>query len=116
MKSIVMCIWLLGAAITGIGLYGIAYEVEQMEKDLSALKREIIEERETTHVLEAEWAYLARPERIEELSRQYLPRMQSLTAERIGGYDDLPYQPLPDVLDALQPEKLATPGDARATQ
>ncbi len=116
MKSLMMSIWLLGAAITGIGLYGIAYEVEQMEKELAALQREIAEERETTHVLEAEWTYLARPERIEELSGQFLPRMQGLTAERIGGYDDLPYQPLPDVLDVLQPEKLATPAAARVMQ
>jgi hypothetical protein len=116
MKSIFVSIWLMGAAITGIGLYGIAYEVEQMEKELAALEREIIEERETIHVLEAEWAYLARPERVEELSGQYLPRMQSLTAERIGGYDDLPYQPLPDVLDVLQPKKLATPANLQVAQ
>ncbi len=116
MKSIMMSIWLLGAAITGIGLYGIAYEVEQMEKELAALEREIIEERETIHVLEAEWAYLARPERIEELSGQYLPRMQSLTAERIGAYEDVPYQPLPDVLDVLQLKKLATPASLQVAQ
>ena len=116
MKSMFMTIWLLGAAITGIGLYGIAYEVEQMEKELAALEREIIEERETTHVLEAEWTYLARPERIEDLSGQFLPRMQSLTAERIGGYDALPFRPLPDVLDVLQPEKLAATADLQVTQ
>ena len=116
MKSIIMSVWLLGAAITGIGLYGIAYEVEQMEKELAALEREIIGERESIHVLEAEWAYLARPERIEELSGQYLPRMQGLTAERIGAYEDLPYQPLPDVLDVLRSEKLATPANLRVVQ
>ena len=116
MKSIIMSIWLLGAAITGTGLYGIAYEVEQMEKELSALEQEIVDERETIHVLEAEWAYLARPERIETLSGRYLPRMQSLTAERMGDFDDLPYQPLPDLLDVLKPEDLATPAAARVTQ
>ena len=116
MKSIIMSVWLFGAAVTGIGLYGIAYEVEQMEKELTALEREIVEEREFTHVLEADWAYLARPERIEELSGQYLPRMQSLTAERMGAFNDLPYQPLPDILDVLKPEDLATPAAAKVTQ
>jgi len=116
MKSIFMSIWLLGAAITGIGLYGIAYEVEQMEKELATLEREIIEERETIHVLEAEWTYLARPERVEDLSGQFLPRMQGLTAERIGEYDDLPFQPLPDVLDVLRLEKLAATADLQVTQ
>jgi hypothetical protein len=116
MKSIIMSVWLLGAAITGMGLYGIAFEVEQMEKELAALEREIIGERESIHVLEAEWAYLARPERIEELSGQYLPRMQGLTAERIGAYEDIPYQPLPDVLDVLRSEKLAAPANLRVVQ
>ncbi len=116
MKSIIMSVWLLGAAITGMGLYGIAFEVEQMEKELAALEREIIGERESIHVLEAEWAYLARPERIEELSGQYLPRMQGLTAERIGAYEDIPYQPLPDVLDVLRSEKLASPANLRVVQ
>ena len=113
MKGLIMSIWLLGAAITGTGLYGIAYEVERMEQELAALEREIIEERESIHVLEAEWTYLARPERIEDLSRQFLPRMQGLTAERIGEYGDLPFRPLPDVLDALQPGDLATPASVQ---
>lgn len=113
MRSLMLTVWLLGAAITGIGLYGIAYEVEQMEKELAALEREIIEERETIHVLEAEWTYLARPERIEELSGQLLPQMQSLTAERIGSYDDIPFRPLPDVLDVLEAEKLAATSGAQ---
>ncbi len=116
MKSIIMSVWILGATITSIGLYGIAYEVEQMEKELTALEREIVEERDFTHVLEAEWAYLARPERIEELSGQYLPRMQSLTADRMGAFNDLPYLPLPDVLDVLKPEDLATPAAAKVTR
>ncbi|MDH5410388.1 MAG: hypothetical protein OEY16_03285 [Alphaproteobacteria bacterium] len=113
MKSLFMTIWVLGAVITGIGLYGIAYEVEQMEKELAALERDIIKEQETIHVLKAEWTYLARPERIEDLSRQFLPRMQGLTAERIGDYGDLAYRPLPDILDVLQHEKLAKPANAQ---
>jgi hypothetical protein len=87
-----------------------------MEKELTALEREIVEEREFTHVLEADWAYLARPERIEELSGQYLPRMQSLTADRMGIFNELPYQPLPDVLDVLKLEDLATPATAKVTR
>jgi len=116
MKSIFISVWLLGAAITGMGLYGIAYEVEQMEKELAALEREITEERNKIHVLEAEWTYLARPERVEALSRQFLPNMQVLTAERIGAYDDIPYRPLPDIMDVLQSEKLAAAAGDQVTQ
>lgn len=116
MRGIFITVWLLGAAITGMGLYGIAYEVEQMEKDLSALERDIVRERENIHVLEAEWAYLARPERIEDLSRQFLPNMQVLRADRIGSYDDIPYRPLPDVLDVLQSQELAEAAGAQVNR
>jgi cell division protein FtsL len=116
MKSIFISVWLLGAVITGMGLYGIAYEVEQMEKELAALEREISQEQEKVHVLEAEWAYLARPERVESLSGQFLPNMRVLTAERIGGYDDIPYRPLPDILDVLQSQELAAAAGAQVKQ
>lgn len=116
MKALIMALWLVGAGITGAGLYGIAYEVEQMEAELDALAEEIRAEREATRGLNAEWAYLARPARIEKLSRTYLPRLRNLSVGNIGTTEDLPYGPLPDVLDVLEPEDLATPASARIEQ
>jgi hypothetical protein len=113
MKILILTVWLVGASITGAALYGIAYEVERMETELAALELEIREERAAAHGLEAEWAYLARPARIEELSQTYLPRMHSLSASQIGTTEDIPYAPLPDVLDVLTPEDLATPTSTR---
>ncbi len=109
MKILILTVWLVGASITGAALYGIAYEVERMESDLAALELEIRKERAATHDLRAEWVYLARPARIEELSQTYLPRMRRLSAGQIGTTDDIPYAPLPDVLDVLDPEDLAVP-------
>ena len=109
MKALIMTLWLLGASITGAALYGIAYEVERMDAELAALEDEIRAEREASHGLTAEWAYLARPARIEELTERYLPEMRRLSAERIGTAEDLPFEPLPDILDVLPPETLATP-------
>ena len=116
MKALIMTIWLVGAGISGVALYGIAYEVERMDAELAALEENIREEREAVHGLRAEWAYLARPARIETLSRQYLPQMRNLSADRIGGAEDLPFEPLPDVLDVLKPEDLATPASMGAIQ
>ena len=109
MKALIMTLRLFGAIVTGTALYGISYEVERMEDELAALQDQILREREATHALEAEWAYLARPSRIEELAGRYLPEMKRLSAERIGVARDLPYEPLPDLLDILPPETLATP-------
>ena len=112
MKILIMTVWLIGASITGAALYSIAYEVERMETELAALELDIREERAATHGLRAEWAYLARPARIEELSQRFLPRMRVLSANQIGVAEDIPYAQLPDVLDVLDPEDLATPAAA----
>jgi len=109
MRILIVTAWLFGASITGAVLYGIAYKVESMEDELASLEMEISEERSAIHGLNAEWAYLARPARIEELSRKFLPRMHSLSASQIGVADQIPFEPLPDVLDVLTPEDPATP-------
>jgi hypothetical protein len=116
MKMLMLTAWLLGASITGAALYGIAYEVERMEAELAALELDISEERSAIHGLNAEWAYLARPARIEELSRNFLPGMQGLSASQIGTADGVPFESLPDVLDVLDPEDLATPASTRKTR
>ncbi|UCH75423.1 MAG: hypothetical protein JSU82_06170 [Rhodospirillales bacterium] len=108
MRPLILTVWLLGASITGAALYGIAYEVERMEAELAALELEILEERSALHGLGAEWAYLGRPARIEELARTYLPDLQRLSANQLGTVDRIPFEPLPDALDALRPEDLAT--------
>jgi len=114
MRILVVTAWLLGASITGVALYGIAYEVERMETEFAALELQISEERSAIHGLQAEWAYLARPARIEELARKFLPSMHYLSVRQIGIADDIPLEPLPDALDALKPEDLATPASTGA--
>lgn len=113
MKIWIVTAWLIGASGTGAGLYGIAYEVERMETQLAALELEIAQERSSIHRLNAEWAYLARPARIEELSQRYLPGMHSLSASQIGSIDSIPFEPLPDVLDVLGPDETATPASTK---
>lgn len=116
MKNLFIIAWLAGAVVAGVGLYGIAYEVEQMEKELTALEDAIRDEREAIHMLEAEWAYLARPERVEELSARFLPQLQPLTAKQVGDWKDIPYRSLPDVLDALPSGDPASPAAVRTIQ
>lgn len=109
MRGLMLIGCLIGAAIAGASLYAIAFEVERMEAELAALERDIRRERESIHTMEAEWAYLARPDRIAELSDRYLPGMRRVSADRITRVDDLPFEPLGDALDVLPPEDLATP-------
>lgn len=105
MKTLLLLAWAVSAAIAGAGLYGLAYEVEQMSDDLAALQGDIIKEQETIHVLKAEWTYLARPDRIAELSQQYLPEMRRLSADQIGRVDDIPFGPVPSTQQVLPTAK-----------
>jgi hypothetical protein len=107
--------WVAGAALTGVSLYMISYEVERMEGELAALSEDIARSGESIHALQAEWSYLARPDRIAELSATYLPELEPVLANRIGRLEDVPLNQ-PDVLDVLPPEELARPASFRKNQ
>lgn len=109
MRGLMLTGCLIGAAIAGASLYAIAYEVERMEAELLALETDIRRESESIHTLQAEWAYLARPDRIAELSARHLPDMRRLSADRVASVEELPFESLGDALDILPPEDLATP-------
>tara|TARA_B100001123_G_C14771497_1_gene812886 strand:+ start:73 stop:375 length:303 start_codon:yes stop_codon:yes gene_type:complete len=54
------------------GLFRLKHEVQQLEAELISLDRTLIEQREAIRVLNAEWSYLNRPERLLTLSDRYL--------------------------------------------
>jgi len=60
------------AAIAGAALLHISQRVQHAEERLAIIKAEIAKEQETTRVLNAEWEYLNRPERLEKLSKEFL--------------------------------------------
>lgn len=113
MKLLIICGWLMIAALAGAGLYGIAYEVDRMTVDLTTLDREIRKETESIHVLRAEWTYLARPVRISELAERYLPELRQLTAEQIGRIDDLRALSSSDIPHPLPRPRPATPASIK---
>lgn len=59
-------------AAAGGALFQIAFEVSELDGDLSQLNRDIRKDREAIHVLRAEWSFLNQPERLEELTRRHL--------------------------------------------
>ena len=61
-----------------------------MEAQLSQLNKEILLEQNAVHVLKAEWSFLSRPERIDELSRKMLPGLHPIQTIQISDMDSLP--------------------------
>lgn len=57
------------AAIFGLNHF--KFEVREVKNEVKQLERELKKEQNSLHVLEAEWAYLNRPERLQRLSQKY---------------------------------------------
>lgn len=94
MRGRVTLFWIALAVMVGFGLFQVKYEVQSLEDELRHLNAEITAEQELLHVLRAEWAYLNRPARLEDLSARYLS-LQQPTADQIRALETLPPRPEP---------------------
>ena len=63
--------WLVLVSTTGFAMYGVKYQVQALEDELARTKRATIAEEHEIRVLDAEWAYLTRPETLEEMNRRF---------------------------------------------
>jgi hypothetical protein len=96
--------------IAGGTLFGVAFEVSALEDRLIVLNEEITRDRDSIHVLRAEWSYLNQPDRLEGLSRRYLD-LQPIKGEQFSDIAALPVRPLPDILPAAVTTEEADPAE-----
>jgi hypothetical protein len=78
------------AFIAGALLFDISNEVQQAEDKLSSLAKATLYEEPTIRVLEAEWSYLNRPNRLEELAQEYLDLVPADMVRVISDSQELP--------------------------
>jgi len=71
------------AVMAGAVLFRVSQNVQQAEDNLAHLKKEITYEEKTIHVLQAEWAYLNRPARLEKLAGEHLDLVPVNTTQLI---------------------------------
>ena len=90
-------------ALCGGALYLVKTSVDSRYDELARLKREIQLEKKNTLVLEAEWAYLSRPDRIQTLSSGLLA-MQPITKDRILPLQAIPMRPGTSMRSADAPD------------
>ena len=96
--------------------YSLEHRMRAGERAVAALSAEIMKERELIQLLDAEWSYLSRPERLERLARQHAG-MVPLSPARVVPEADLaatvperpapnpaesPDDPLAELLEGLQ--------------
>ena len=87
-RAITMCVLLLAAA-TSYGLYEIKYEVQHLEEYYTDLNEDLLLEQEAIHISKAEWSYLSRPERLQDLSERFLA-LAPTDVGQIGTVDQIP--------------------------
>jgi cell division protein FtsL len=84
--NIAMIVALVGSAVYA---YSIKYQTSYRAEQIAKTKLEIKAEHDAISVLRAEWSFLTRPERIQQLSERYLD-LQPLTLDKIVGARALP--------------------------
>ena len=105
-------LWLALAAAVVFGLFHVKYEVAALEEELNRLNIATLREQNQIHVLEAEWSYLNRPSRLEELAERYLT-LKPLGPHQLTTVSALPIRPMRDntpavIAKIVPPRKPAT--------
>lgn len=82
--------WLVVLVTSAYGLYLLKNKVEVMRIDLAETRGQIASEQERQRVLSAEYAYLARPARLEEIARKHLGLQVLAPSQLIAAVSDIP--------------------------
>ncbi len=102
---------LLIGSVLAVIVFGVKYEVQDLEAEYIELNRGIERERQSIHVLLAEWSHLNEPARLRNLAMRYLGA-GGLSAANMGDLNDIPLRDgppgeegvkdPPDRLDVIQ--------------
>lgn len=100
MKMILVSV--IALSVLGTTLYQVKTGIDERQDRLRVLEAEISATKRDIAVLEAEWAYLSRPERVTSLSNKYL-QMAPISQDRILPLDAIPMRIVPEFSPEDQP-------------
>ena len=92
--------WLIAVTLAALALFYVSHRVERLEEALASQQHDILKHQEAIVILEAEWSYLNRPERISSLAERFLA-LAPLSADRVVSIKDLPQRPEPEDTDGV---------------
>jgi hypothetical protein len=87
--------WLVLVTVAGFAMFGVKYQVQALEDQLAGIKRATAAEEHEIRVLDAEWAFLTRPETLEAMNRQFLSLVPISTKQLHTTVADIPMRPPP---------------------
>lgn len=71
-KLVKATIWSVVIVSSAFMLYRVKYEVQSIRLQIAQTTKELAAEKQSLHVVAAEWAYLNRPDRLQRLADKYL--------------------------------------------
>jgi len=82
-------LWLILAIFCGASLYHTSQRVHDGRAELNKMTQEIAREEESIRVLNAEWAYLNQPERLEKMAAEHFRALAPLKGRQYAAADAL---------------------------
>jgi cell division protein FtsL len=106
MIRLVHLFWVGVVALAAALVFNVSHEVQELKQERAALAEKIRHEQETIRVLEAEWAFLNQPARLEAMARRH-------TSLRATAPDQIiRLESIPEKIAIAEAPKM--PGTARA--
>jgi hypothetical protein len=87
--------WLVLVSMTGFAMFAVKYGVQSLEDELNRTKKATIAEEHAIRADEAEWAYLTRPETLDEMNRRHLSLGPIATKQLRIVLSDIPLRAAP---------------------
>tara|TARA_Y100000588_G_scaffold361366_1_gene422105 strand:+ start:1085 stop:1387 length:303 start_codon:yes stop_codon:yes gene_type:complete len=78
-----------GFAVGALGLLSAKYQVKELKSELDAARKLMAKESGQIHILEAEWAYLNRPENLSILASQHLPDFEAIKPSQVASLQSI---------------------------
>lgn len=115
MTKLGVVFWLGLVLVSGFTTFKVKHAVQEIDDELTRVRRHIIAEQQEMRVLAAEWTYLNQPERLAELNRTFLQLAPIAARQLQQRIEDIPLRPQPagpDVLLAAAPPPAMPPAAA----
>lgn len=83
----------LTIAALAFAVFQVENQVKSLNAELAALQGDIRQDRESIHVLEAEWSYLNQPDRLRQMAESHLG-LEYVKSAQVKDVNDIPLRPM----------------------
>jgi hypothetical protein len=89
--------WLVVVSAAGFAMFAVKYQVQSLEDELNRARKDTIAEEHAIRMDEVEWAYLSRPETLQEMNQRHLSLTPVATTQLRTSLADIPLRPSPSL-------------------